>query len=80
MIAYSASRDSCRIRFGELTVGHWNYLGCLEISLLREAAVRAFVAGSDVFLSIPTGVGSRCASAVLPRSFSMFRGNGWPQS
>ena len=36
-------------------------LGVRRIRLLQETAVRAFVMGSDVFLSIPTVVASRCA-------------------
>ena len=32
-------------------------LGYAETRLLQETAVRAFVTGSDVFLSIPTGDG-----------------------
>ena len=39
-------------------------LGYEEIRRLQETAVRAFVAGSDVFLSIPTGGGkSLCSSS-----------------
>ena len=32
-------------------------LGYAEIRFLQETAVRAFVTGSDIFLSIPTGGG-----------------------
>ena len=55
-------------------------LGYAEIRFLQETAVRAFVTGSDVFLSIPTGGGKSLCYAVLPRVFDMLRGNDTPQS
>ena len=51
-----------------------------EIRLLQETAVGAFVMGSDVFLSIPTGGGKSLCYAVLPRVFDMLRGNDTTQS
>ena len=57
-----------------------NSLGYAEKRLLQETAVRAFVTGSDVFLSIPTGDGKSLCYAVLPRVFDMLRGNDKPQS
>ena len=50
-------------------------LGYAEIRLLQETAVRVFMTGSDVFLSIPTGVGKSLCYAVLPRVLDMLRGN-----
>ena len=50
-------------------------LGYAEIHLLQETAVRAFVTGSDVFLSIPTGGGKSLCHAVLSRVFDMLWGN-----
>ena len=47
-------------------------LGYAEIGLLQETAVRAFVTGSDVFLSIYTGGGKSLCYAVLPRVFDIF--------
>ena len=55
-------------------------LGYAEIRLLQETAVRAFVAGSDVFLSIPTGGGKLLCYAVLPRVLDTLWGNDTPQS
>ena len=55
-------------------------LGYAEIRLLQETAVRAFVTGSDVFLSISTGGGKSLCYAVLPRVLDMLRGNDTPQS
>ena len=55
-------------------------LGYAEIRLLQETAVRAFVTGSDVFLSIPTGGGKSLCDGVLSRVFDMLRGNDTPQS
>ena len=55
-------------------------LGYAEKRLLQETAVRAFVTGSDVFLSIPTGGGKSLLYAVLPRVFDMLRGNDKPRS
>ena len=55
-------------------------LGYAEIRLLQETVVRAFVTGSDVFQSIPTGGGKLLCYAVLPRVFDMLRGNDRPQS
>ena len=55
-------------------------LGYAEIRLLQETAVRAFVMGSDVFLSICTGGGKSLCYAVLPRVLDMLRGNDTPQS
>ena len=51
-----------------------------EIHLHQETAVRVFVTGSDVFLSIPTGGGKSLCYAVLPRVFDILRGNDTPQS
>ena len=68
------------------TPGQLNYssyykpLGYAEIRLLQETAVRAFVTGIDVFLSIPTGGGKSLCYAVLPRVLDMLRGNDTPQS
>ena len=96
VIAYSAraqirSRAGCGIVYTELAVESDNSvseiiraaassLGYAEIRLLQETAVRAFVTGSDVFLSISTGGGKLLCYAVLPRVFNMLRGNGTPQS
>ena len=55
-------------------------LGYAEVCLLQETAVRAFVTGSDVFLSIPTGCGKSLCYAVLPHVFDMLRGNETPLS
>ena len=55
-------------------------LGYVEIRLLQETAARAFVTGSDVFLSIPTGDGKSLCYAVLPRMFDMLLGNDTPVS
>ena len=55
-------------------------LGYAEICLLQETVVRAFVTGSDVFPSIPTGGGKSLCYAVLPRAFDMLRGNDTPVS
>ena len=55
-------------------------LGYAEIRLLQETVLRAFVTGSNVFLSIPTGGGKSLCYAVLPRVLDMLRGNGTPQS
>ena len=55
-------------------------LGYAEIRLLQETAVRAFVTGSDVFLSISTGGGKSLCYAVLPRVLDMLRGNDTSQS
>ena len=55
-------------------------LGYTEIRFLQETAVRAFMTGSDVFLSIPTGGGKSLCYAVLPRVFDMLRGNDTSQS
>ena len=55
-------------------------LGYAETCLLQETAVRAFVTGSDVFLSIPTGGGKSLCYAVLPRVFDMLRSSDTPQS
>ena len=55
-------------------------LGYAEIRLLQETAVRAFVTGSAVFLSIPTGGGKSLCYAVLPRVFDILRGNDTLQS
>ena len=54
-------------------------LGYAEIRLLQETAVRAFVTGSDIFLSIPTGGGKSLCYAVLPRELDMLRRNDTPQ-
>ena len=51
-------------------------LGYAEIRLLQETAVRAFVTGSDVFLSISTGGGKSLCYAVLPRVLDMLRLSG----
>ena len=50
-------------------------LGYAEIRLLQDTAVRAFVTGSDVFLSISIGGGKSLCYAVLPRVLDMLRGN-----
>ena len=55
-------------------------LGYAEIRLLQETAVRAFMMGSDVFLSIPTGGGKSLCYAVLPCMLDMLQGNDTPQS
>ena len=55
-------------------------LGYAEIGFLQKTAVRAFVTGSDIFLSIPTGGGKSLWYAVLPRVFDMLWGNDTPQS
>ena len=55
-------------------------LGYAEISLLQETAVRAFVMGSDVFLSISTGGGKSLCYTVLPRVLDMLQGNDTSQS
>ena len=55
-------------------------LGYAEIRFLQETAVRAFVTGSDVYLSIPTCGGKSLCYAMLPRVFDMLRGNDTPQS
>ena len=55
-------------------------LGYAEIRLLQETVVRAFVKGSDVFLSISTGGGKSLCYAVIPGVFDMLRGNDTPQS
>ena len=55
-------------------------LGYAEIRFLQETAVRAFVTGSDVFLSIPTGGGKSLCYAMLSRVFDMLRDNDTPQS
>ena len=59
-------------------------LGYAEIRLLQETAVRAFVTGSDVFLSISTSIstggGKSLCYAVLPRVLDMLRGNDTSQS
>ena len=55
-------------------------LGYAEIRLLQETAVRAFMTGSDVFLSILTDGGKSLCYAVLPRVFDMLWGNDTSQS
>ena len=55
-------------------------LGYAEIRLLQETAVRTFVTGSDVFLSISTGGDKSLCYAVLPCVFDMLWGNDTPQS
>ena len=55
-------------------------LGYAGIRLLQDTAVRAFVTGSDVFLSISAGGGKSLCYAVLPRVLDMLRGNDTPQS
>ena len=55
-------------------------LGYAEKRFLQETAVRSFVTGSAVFLSIPTGGGKSLGYAVLPHVFDMLRGNDTPQS
>ena len=54
--------------------------GYAEIRLLQDTAVRAFVTGSDVFLSISTGGGKSLCYAVLSRVLDMLRGNDTSQS
>ena len=57
-----------------------NSLGYAKIRLLQETAVRAFVTGSDVFISISTGGGKSLCYAALPRVLDMLRGNDTSQS
>ena len=64
---------------GEIIRAAVSFLGYAEIRL-QETAVRAFVTGSDVFLSRPTGGGKSLCYAVLPRVLDMLRGNDTPQS
>ena len=52
-----------------------SFLEYAEIRLLQETVVRAFVTGSNVFLSISTGAGKSLCYAVLPRMLDMLRGN-----
>ena len=93
VIAYSA-RAQIRSRVGILTEmavesddsvsdiirAAASSLGYAKIRLLQETAVRAFVAGSDVFLSIFTGGDKSLCYAVLPRVLDMLRGNDTSQS
>ena len=50
-------------------------LGYPEIHHLQETAVRAFVAGSDIFLSLPTSRGKSLCYAMLPLIIDKLWGN-----
>lgn len=41
----------------------------------QKEAVMAFVAGSDVFVTLPTGHGKSIIYAVLPGAFDRLKGN-----
>ena len=49
----------------------------LQVRELREKqreAVRAFLDGNDVFMSVPTGYGKSVVYGMLPYAFDMIRG------
>ena len=49
-------------------------LGFAKLKDKQMEAVRAFVGGSDVFVSLPTGYGKSAIYAVLPSVFDTLRG------
>ena len=50
-------------------------LGFEKLKDKQVKAVKAFVSGSDVFVSLPTGYGKSVIYAVLPPVFDTLRGS-----
>ena len=50
-------------------------LGFEKLKEKQVEAVKAFIGGSDVFVSLPTGYGKSVIYAVLPAVFDSFRGS-----
>ena len=51
-----------------------------ELKTEQEKCVRAFVNGSDIFISLPTGYGKSLCFAILPHIFDHLRGLGCSKS
>lgn len=50
-------------------------MGLQVLKPKQKEAVMAFLAGNDVFVTLPTGYGKSIIYAVLPRVFDRLKGN-----
>ena len=55
--------------------GSYPGIGLKPLKPKQKEAVMAFLAGNDVFVSLPTGYGKAIIYAILPRMFDRIKGN-----
>ena len=68
------------INEGRLSTAISLRLGYRELKPCQESAVKSFVSGKDVFVSVPTGYGKSFCYSCLPWVFDLLNGKQCPYS
>ena len=74
-----ASSSSRSATLGEAILSAARKLGYSDLRQKQREAVTEFVAGKDVFVSLPTGSGKSLCFFILPLLYDILRGNTSPQ-
>ena len=68
------ARLSLSVKLSEILAETIKELGLSSLKPKQEEAIRAFVSGKDVFVSLPTGYGKSLIYGILPLIYNKLRG------